>query len=47
MIGGVILSGLTAYAVIALFLKWINSIGMAPFAWYRFILGAVLIALFI
>ncbi len=47
MIGGVILSGLTAYAVIALFLKWINSIGMAPFAWYRFILGAILIALFI
>ncbi len=47
MIGGVTLSGLTAYAVIALFLKWINSIGMAPFAWYRFILGAVLIALFI
>lgn len=47
MIGGVIISAITAYIVIALFLKWIQKIGMAPFAWYRFALGALLIYLFI
>jgi len=47
MIGGVLISAITAYIVIAMFLKWIQKIGMAPFAWYRFALGALLIYLFI
>ncbi|WP_319380930.1 undecaprenyl-diphosphate phosphatase [Thiomicrorhabdus sp.] len=47
MIGGVIISAVSAYLIIALFLKWISNIGMAPFAWYRFVLGAILIYLFI
>ncbi|MGC9385606.1 MAG: undecaprenyl-diphosphate phosphatase [Hydrogenovibrio sp.] len=47
MIAGVIISAVTAYIVIALFLKWINTIGMAPFAWYRFALGALLLVLFL
>ncbi|MBO1923876.1 undecaprenyl-diphosphate phosphatase [Thiomicrorhabdus sp. 6S3-12] len=47
MIGGTLLSAISAYIVIALFLKWINRVGMAPFALYRFALGALLIYLFI
>jgi len=47
IIGGAVLSFISAYIVIALFLKWINQIGMAPFALYRFALGALLIYLFI
>ena len=47
LIGGVVFSAVSAYIVIALFLKWINKIGMAPFAWYRFALGALLIYMFI
>lgn len=47
MIGGALISFISAYIVIALFLKWINQIGMAPFALYRFALGALLIYLFI
>lgn len=47
MLGGFAISFISAYIVISLFLKWINKIGMAPFAWYRFALGALLIYLFI
>jgi len=47
MIGGAVISFASAYLVISLFLKWINKIGMAPFALYRFALGALLIYLFI
>lgn len=47
IIGGTVISFISAYIVIALFLKWINKIGMAPFALYRFALGALLIYLFI
>ena len=47
IIGGAAISFISAYIVITLFLKWINKIGMAPFALYRFALGAVLIYLFI
>ncbi|MDX1347738.1 MAG: undecaprenyl-diphosphate phosphatase [Thiomicrorhabdus chilensis] len=47
MIGGTLISAVSAYIVISVFLKWINRIGMAPFAWYRFALGALLIYLFI
>ncbi|QKI88523.1 undecaprenyl-diphosphate phosphatase [Thiomicrorhabdus xiamenensis] len=47
MIGGTLISAISAYIVIALFLKWINRVGMAPFALYRLALGALLIYLFI
>lgn len=47
LIGGTVISGISAYLIIALFLKWIQAIGMAPFAWYRFALGALLIYMFI
>lgn len=47
IIGGTIISGISAYIIIAVFLKWIQQIGMAPFAWYRFALGALLIYMFI
>jgi undecaprenyl-diphosphatase len=47
IIGGAIVSGISAYIIIAIFLKWIQKIGMAPFAWYRFALGALLIYMFI
>ncbi|NPA72112.1 MAG: undecaprenyl-diphosphate phosphatase [Gammaproteobacteria bacterium] len=47
MIGGIVLSAVSAYIIISVFLKWISNIGMAPFAWYRFALGALLIYLFI
>ncbi|WP_130536721.1 undecaprenyl-diphosphate phosphatase [Thiomicrorhabdus indica] len=47
MLAGFLLSFVSAYIVIALFLKWINRIGMQPFVWYRFALGILLIYLFI
>ena len=47
LIGGSALAFISAYLVIALFLKWINRIGMAPFAWYRFALGLLLLYLFL
>lgn len=47
LIGGAVISAISAYIIIALFLKWISKIGMAPFAWYRFALGALLIYMFI
>ena len=47
MIGGAQIPFISAYVVISIFLKWINKIGMAPFALYRFVLGALLIYLFI
>ena len=40
---GALLSGITAYTCIALFLRWIERIGMMPFVWYRLALGAVLL----
>ncbi len=47
MIGGTIISAISAYIIISLFLKWISSIGMAPFAWYRFALGGLLLWVFL
>lgn len=44
---GTLLSAVTAYLCIHLFLTWINRIGMLPFVVYRLILGAVLIAILI
>lgn len=47
LIVGALIAFISAYLVISLFLKWINQIGMAPFAWYRFALGLVLLYLFL
>lgn len=41
---GVVLSFISAYACISLFLAWISRIGMLPFVIYRLVLGAVLLA---
>jgi len=40
---GTLLSAVSAYLCIHLFLTWINRIGMMPFVIYRLLLGAVLI----
>lgn len=44
---GVFLSGLVAYACIHVFLKLLERVGMMPFVIYRFVLGAVLILVFV
>jgi len=41
---GFVLSFVSAYVCIALFLKWISSIGMTPFVIYRVVLGIVILA---
>ncbi len=40
---GVLISYVSAYLCIKLFMKWLDDIGMLPFVIYRFILGALLI----
>ena len=40
---GAVLSGATAYLCIALFLRWIEKVGMMPFVWYRLALGGILL----
>ncbi|MFT6898189.1 MAG: undecaprenyl-diphosphatase [Paraglaciecola sp.] len=40
---GAVLSFISAYACIYLFLSWISRIGMLPFVIYRLLLGAVLL----
>lgn len=47
MLMGILVSGVTAYACIELFLKLLDRIGMLPFVVYRIVLGIVLFALFI
>ncbi|GGN35371.1 MULTISPECIES: undecaprenyl-diphosphate phosphatase [Marinomonas] len=42
---GVILSAISAYICIYLFLKWLNTIGFFPFFVYRLILGLVLLVI--
>lgn len=42
---GVLLSAVSAYACIHLFLEWINKIGFMPFVIYRLILAVVLFAI--
>ena len=42
---GTVLSGITAYLCIKIFLKVIQQIGMLPFVIYRMLLGALLIYL--
>ncbi|MCL4153182.1 UNVERIFIED_CONTAM: hypothetical protein GTU68_003158 [Idotea baltica] len=46
LIMGVVLSAISAYLCIHLFLKMIEKIGMWPFVVYRLILGAILLQLF-
>ncbi|RUM51412.1 MAG: undecaprenyl-diphosphatase, partial [Marinomonas sp.] len=40
---GVVLSALSAYLCIHLFLKWLNQIGFLPFMLYRLVLGVFLL----
>jgi undecaprenyl-diphosphatase len=40
---GIIVSGITAYLVINLFLKWLDRNGMLPFVLYRLLLGGALL----
>lgn len=44
---GVVLAGLSAYACIHLFLRWLERIGMMPFVIYRLLLGLLLLYFFI
>lgn len=46
ILAGLLLSGVSAYLCIALFLKWIERVGFLPFVLYRFALGAVLLAVY-
>ncbi len=41
------ISGITAFLCIHYFLKLINQIGMAPFVWYRLVLGFILLYVFL
>ncbi|MCC2604966.1 undecaprenyl-diphosphate phosphatase [Planctobacterium marinum] len=41
---GVVLSFISAYICITLFLKWISTLGMTPFVIYRIVLGIVIFA---
>ena len=43
---GALFSAVTAYLCIALFLKWLDRIGMLPFVIYRLLLGAGLLYFF-
>lgn len=44
---GAVVSGLTAYGCIALFLRLLDRIGMMPFVYYRVLLAAVLYAIWL
>lgn len=46
LIAGTLLSCLSAYLCIALFLKWIERVGFLPFVLYRLALGAVLLVVY-
>lgn len=46
LLGGVLLSAVSAYLCIGLFLKFVNKVGMLPFVVYRLILGAGLFWVF-
>lgn len=39
-------AGISGYAVIGLFLRWIERVGMTPFVLYRLVLGCVLFVLY-
>lgn len=46
LLTGALISGITAYLTIHLFLKLLESVGMLPFILYRLLLGIVLLAVF-
>ena len=46
IIVGVAVSAISAYVCIALFLKWLERMGMTPFVIYRLCLGAVLLIVY-
>ncbi len=43
---GIAVSGVAGFAVIAFLLDWVRQRSLAPFAWYRLALGAVLLVIF-
>ena len=43
---GIAVSAIAGYAVIAFLLEWVRKRPLAPFAWYRLALGAVLLVVF-
>ncbi|WP_305857311.1 undecaprenyl-diphosphate phosphatase [Balneatrix alpica] len=45
LLAGIILSALSAYICIRLFLGWLDRIGMLPFVIYRLVLGVVLLVI--
>lgn len=47
MAAGMVISGVTAYLCIALFLRLLDKVGMRPFVYYRVILAIVLYALWL
>ncbi len=40
---GIVVSGVVAYFTIGFFMRFVDRIGMAPFAWYRFALAGLLL----
>ncbi|MDZ7784920.1 MAG: undecaprenyl-diphosphate phosphatase [Halioglobus sp.] len=42
---GMVLSALTAYMCIGLFLRFLDRVGLMPFVWYRIVLAGVLLVL--
>ena len=46
LILGIVVSALSAFACIHLFLKWLDKIGFMPFVWYRLALGIGLLILY-
>jgi undecaprenyl-diphosphatase len=44
---GAVISGVTAYSCIALFLRLLDRVGMMPFVYYRLVLAGVLYYLWI
>lgn len=47
LVVGVVLSGLTAYACIATFLRLLDRVGLMPFVYYRIVLAACLIGIWV
>ena len=45
MLAGVAFSGLSAYAAMNVFVRFVNAIGLAPFAIYRILLGVAILIL--
>jgi undecaprenyl-diphosphatase len=45
LLAGALISGVTAYLCIAIFLRLLDRVGMAPFVYYRIILALALYGL--